>query len=626
MRRVLTVVILLAVVLAVMQSAAQQQAATTSAQNPLVRVLVSKGLLTEAEATEITQGGGGKDADQRLTKILLSKGLITQQDLEQVAGPKTEPVAAPSTASARVIPAVITTVTPAQASQTAPATQTTPTAKPPAAPGVVPAIAPLRVLPIVVPKREGLIPDLKLGSGARLRPYGFIKASAIYDTASSGGPTFGSNDFPLPLLLGDTGPDTDPQFHLKARFARFGSDFEWVDPVPNVTITGKLEADFEGSYTNSNNRNISSVRSSQLSLRLAWMRLDTKLGQTPWFVQFGQDWTLLGSSTLMDLFETTGLGLGLGGFYERAPMMRTGLQFGKGDFKFQPEFAVVLPIYGEPSLDVDQRTRFGARAGSDSAKPELQSRLVFQFPLSKAAGVAPAQIIVSGGHSSRAEIVPRGNLPTTPVAALGGRSIQSFFPQGFKLESDRNAWSAEVQLPTSAFTLIGKYYRGGDLRFYFGGLLNDIFFNTQGTTPIATVPSFTNRAVPVLAIGGVAVPAAMEPVRGTGGLVQIGLPLSRWFHANPEGRNGGWSFYLSYSTDNALARDTIRNGANGLTKSNYAVSSLRYKLNRWMSFVNEASYWDTRAASQITTPKLFRGLPAHTAHTWRNEFGTIISF
>jgi len=88
---------------------------------------------------------------------------------------------------------------------------------PPEEPKVIPAVAPLRVLPIDIPKQGGLIPDIKLGSGANMKLYGFFKASAVYDTASSGGPTFGSQDFPLPLLLADTGPTSDPQVHIKAR-------------------------------------------------------------------------------------------------------------------------------------------------------------------------------------------------------------------------------------------------------------------------------------------------------------------------------------------------------------------------------------------------------------------------
>ena len=103
-----------------------------------------------------------------------------------------------------------------------------------------------------------------------MKIYGFFKASAASDTASSGGPTFGSQDFPLPLLLADTGPTSDPQVHLKARSFRIGSQIEWVPKNSDFTITGRLETDYEGDYTDVNNRNIGGARSSQLSLRLAY--------------------------------------------------------------------------------------------------------------------------------------------------------------------------------------------------------------------------------------------------------------------------------------------------------------------------------------------------------------------
>src|SRR5437764_632025 len=98
-----------------------------------------------------------------------------------------------------------------------------------AEPSIIPAVAPLRVLPIDIPKQGGMIPDVNLGSGAHMKFYGFFKASAVSDTASSGGATFGSQDWPLPLLVGgDTGPTSDPQFHIKARSFRIGSQFEWI--------------------------------------------------------------------------------------------------------------------------------------------------------------------------------------------------------------------------------------------------------------------------------------------------------------------------------------------------------------------------------------------------------------
>ena len=51
---------------------------------------------------------------------------------------------------------------------------------------------------------------------------------------------------------------------------------------------------------------------------------------------------------------------------------------------------------------------------------------------------------------------------------------------------------------------------------------------------------------------------------------------------------------------------------------------LRYKINKGVSFVDEVTYLDTRTAGGVL--KLFRGLPVHTSHAVRNEFGTIFTF
>src|SRR5260370_20609925 len=138
-------------------------------------------------------------------------------------------------------------------------------------PSVIVAVAPIPLLPIEAQAREGLIPDLKLGSGARIKPYGFFKTSLIHDSSSPLG-----NDFPLPLLAADTGPSGSPEFHLKARALRLGVNFEWLHPVPQTVITSLFEPDCEGRFTRVTNRNISSIRSSQASVRLAWARIDRR--------------------------------------------------------------------------------------------------------------------------------------------------------------------------------------------------------------------------------------------------------------------------------------------------------------------------------------------------------------
>ncbi len=54
----------------------------------------------------------------------------------------------------------------------------------PAIPPVIPAIAPVQLLPLDPPPKDGLIPGIMLG-GVTLRPYGFIKATTAYDSTQS---------------------------------------------------------------------------------------------------------------------------------------------------------------------------------------------------------------------------------------------------------------------------------------------------------------------------------------------------------------------------------------------------------------------------------------------------------
>src|SRR2546426_3350536 len=344
----------------------------------------------------------------------------------------------------------------------------------------------------------------------------------------------------------------------------------------------------------------------------------------------------------------------MGSLWERAPMFRTGVQFHSGDLKVQPEFAIVLPVAGTSALTDEQRARFGDRAGPESNQPALESRIVFQFPLSTSwQGVVPAQIIFSGHHARINEIIPFGNLPTTVIPGATGCgtatcSIRSFFPRGLQLDHPQNIWTAEAQLPTPWVTVTGKYYQGGDLRFPFGGQLNDVFNDLNGAVAIPTgtgqvlsvpVTALDSRTVSFGCAGATGTGAtfncngnpiaaqSFRPVRGLGGFLEASFPLSRIFNFNSEGYNSGWGVHFSYGTARTVARDVRHTGvlgANGLARTDLDSGSLTYRLNKWVTFVQETSYINTRAAT--IGSKTFRGNPATRAHSWRNEFGTIFTF
>lgn len=652
MKQIAAVVLLVFAVAVAFPAIAQQQT-RQSTPNPLAKLLQSKGILTAEEASSIDQASSPDEANARLAKLLVSKGLISDREYESTFESTSAVTPVAATHEANLVEAIYHP--PVGRTDAAQAT-TPPPAQPPAS-SLPPGITPLRVLPIDIPKQGGLIPDIRLGSGANMKIYGFFKATAVEDTASSGGATFGSNDFPLPLLIGgDTGPTSDPQFHIKDRSFRIGSQFEWVPKDQNITLTGKIEADFEGDYTNVNNRNISGMRSSQFSLRLAYMRMDTKLGGTlPWFAEFGQDWSLI-SSSLPTLFETTGVGIGMGTLWERQPMFKTGVQFKASELQIQPEFAITLPIAGTAALTDEERARFGDRAGAESNQPGLQGRIVFQFPLHHWAGVVPAQLIFSGSHAQINEITPSTALTATTAAGTpglpntlvpgavgcadpllgGGCSIRGFFPRGLQNLYPQNVWTTEIQLPTPWVTFVAKYYKGDDMRFFFGGQLNDVFNSLRGATEVGSGVSFSGRSILFGCPGGTGsaalgtlncngnpiVAANLQPIGGQGGFAEVSFPLSRIFKANTEGYNSGWVLHFTYSTDRANAADA-RHG-DGLSRTDLDTGSITYKLNKWVTFVNELSYINTRAAT--ANSKLFEGHLVSQAHNWRNEFGPVFVF
>ncbi len=610
-----------------------------SATDPLLQLLVTKGVLTASEVNGLAAGPASELRD-RLVLLLKEKGILSAADLSalSVRAPVASTVAA-------------TTATPTETAVGSAAAQRTGPPQTPASPsgGIIPAVAPIRVLAIDPPKREGLIPDISIGKNVHLKPYGFFKASIVYDSTSPYG-----NDFPLPAFIGDiNGPDRLPEFHIKDRALRLGSNFEWLDISPNVVVTGKLELDFEGNFSRVNNRNISTVRSNAPQIRLGYGRLDWHATEnTTVNLLAGQDWTLFGSSTLPNLFETTGLGLGFGTLYERAPQFRFGInhKFDKG-FSLEPDVAVVFPAFGNLPANLADQLGFGERQGADSSKPEVQARLVAQFQLDHAPGVAPAQIIVSGVRGERdvvvlASAVPAAfrSPPNIPSACTVGTTIVAGVPTpingGCRISSLRYAWTGEIQLPTRYATIIAKYYNGSDLRWYFEGQLFGPFNDTTGLTtsvggPLGSVPAASIDGSTTTAFGfrgGVPVIAKSLPPRSQGGFVNVGLPLSRWANANPAGRNAGWVLNFHYGYDQVSARDVRRLGG-GREKGDLFAGTIQYKLNSFVTFFAEQSLYRTRAlpctlatCGTVGAFPSFAGRPMREINDRRTEIGPVFTF
>jgi hypothetical protein len=614
--------------------------------NPtLIDLLLQKGILTTVEANSLrnTSGSAGM---QQLLLLLKAKGVVNDSEAAELK----------SAVDAETLHSLVDTESgPTQtAGLSSPSSGQASAPKEAAGPVVIPAIAPVRVLPIDAPVKEGLAGAVKLGA-VRMTPYGFVKATAAYDSSSPRG-----DDFPPPgFLNADTGPNANGEFHVKARQTRMGFKFEWPDASKNVTVTGQIEGDYEGNFSRADNRNISTIRSNAFQLRLAFGRIDWAVApNTDIFFEAGQDWTIFGSSAMMNLFETTFFGAYWGNTYERAPQMRLGFVEklgGSRNWKLSPEFAIMTPAEGNLPADVTTCTiktlntpttctvldgtgnqlGYGERQGSDYGKPEYEGRLVLQFQLDKAAGVVPAQILWSGFYSGRQATLPFANVPLAP-SPEPANFYQTAFPRGVDNTSHGYGNQVAVSLPTRWATVVASGYMGADLRFFFAGQLLSNYNQAAGLTSKANGLSVDGSSTIVFGTNsaGQAVIAPQKAVRGYGGFIQAGFPISRWFNADPKGRNAGWQAYYEYGLDAANANDfRFAKGINaevggGPVRSSLNAVTIFYKMNPFIQFGFEESHYQSNALPNNDghcTTKI-AGLPNCTSIDWRSEFGPVFTF
>ena len=605
----------------------------------LLNLLVSKGILTTGEAASLSSATG-QAGTQQLLLILKQKGVITDSDVTSMQtslATSGEHTMADTQSADTMLTAQLTN-----------GSQTVPIKPKEANPGptVIPAIAPLRVLPID-PPAKGSVEGISLGA-VKMRPYGFIKTTLAYDSYDPTG-----DDFPRPAFsAADSGPNANPEFHLKARATRMGSRFEWPDYSGKLTVTGAIEADFEGNFSAVDNRNVSSIRSNALQLRLAYGRMDYAASdKTDIFFEAGQDWTIFGSSALMNLFETTFFGAYWGNLYERSPQMRGGFVQklgGSRNWKLSPEIAIMMPSEGDlPASAVTctditklgtaptctlvnglaSQIGYGERQGADYGAPELESRVTLQFQLDKAPGVVPAQILWSGFYTHRQATVLASAVPAAYAAD---------FPKGVDASSPGYGNQVAVSLPTRWATLVASGYMGADLRFFFGGETLSYYNQPAGLTGTAEGFSVDRSAAVIFGTNanGQAVVAPQKAVRGYGGFIQAGLPVSRWFNADPRGRNAGWQVYLEYGLDAANANDFILAKAisptagAGPIKDSIRAVTVFYKLNNYVQFGFEQSAYHGLALADgegKCTTKV-AGVGTCSVTDWRTEFGPVFTF
>ena len=654
--------------------------------NALLNVLVTKGVLASTEANAIRNAAPNAEF-QLLLEALSRKGILNAADLSAAANPSAAATPAPDAE-----PVVSSTLSSSSSGTTAeassePQTQTQPGPGQPVPsrvagelphtpPAVITAVTPVRVFPIDAPKTGGLA-GIKAGP-ITLAPYGFIKATAVHDSSDPDG-----DDFPFPGIwlnsgnILSTGPTKDPEFHIKARSTRFGLNLELPDASKNLTLTGKIEGDFEGNFSEVDNRDVTSIRSNMPQLRLAFLRLDYHASEhTDIFFVGGQDWTLFGSGALMNIVETTFNGAFWGNTYGRSPQMRGGFIQTLDQphhVNLEGQVGIMMPSSGQieklGSLELAGQIGQGEREGADSDRPEWEGRAALSYQIDPAKGVAPAQIALAGFRARRTSIVPNSSYLCDGGENVLACSLESAFPNGFQASSTQWGGQIVAQIPTRWFTLVATAYKGGDLRFYFGGQINSYFTDTGNLTAISGPANGLNGYVtadggPLAAAGGAvlgctavlvdgacptgsAVIAAQRPIRSFGGFVQLGLPISRWFNANPKGHNAGWQLQFTLGKDQVVDRDL--NNPNGsfcglglnncnpfgssvnnaaplpLLMGKSAIGTLYYKINTWATFGFEQSIYATRIFDHVNLYTI-AGAGSNEWQDHRTEFGPIFTF
>jgi hypothetical protein len=637
----------------------------------LVNALLKKGVLTSSEVDALRLAAPESEL-QLLVEVLTRKGVLNAADLSAAAVPAGSPVPAPKPQAAPVPRSELAETKPAVVS-------------------AVPASVPLRALAFDPPQSGGLV-GLKVGP-VTFTPYGFIKATAEQDSSSPNG-----DDFPIPgglmLLPGsNTGPNAGPEFHMKARQSRIGLNLEWPGLSEKMTLTGRFEADFEGNFNEADNADVTSIRNPNLRLRLAYVRLDYHAtDRTSLFFVGGQDWTLFGSRALPNMLDTTWNAAAYGATYNRSPQFRFGvvqkLGASKRSFKLSPEFAIMMPSSGQvekltfctlaavdcppgisPTVGFLSQVGEAERQGADSSRPELAAGLTLQFQLDKAPAVAPAQIFWAGFYGRRTSVVPNTTEDLIgdeyPAALVAGTPLA----KGYTASSDIYGNQIAVQLPTRWLTFVVSGYRGADLRQLLSGQLTTNYTDTRGLFPIplantnggTPAPFFLGTGVDNVAgmlsgfavlgckvnpgsgtcLSGDVVVAPEHGVRAYGAFAELGLPLSRWFNANPKGYNAGWQLYLHAGKDQLVHRDAAMQlglldgaGPNQLgqglgipmIESEFVGATLYYKINQWCTFGFEPTHYSSRAIPELGKFWTIAGTPSRIWQNQRAEFGPVFTF
>ncbi len=283
--------------------------------------------------------------------------------------------------------------------------------------------------------------------------------------------------------------------------------------------------------------------------------------------------------------------------------------------------------------------------------------------------VAPAQVFWTGMYGRRSSIVPNSEEDLIgdeyPIALVAGTSLA----KGFTASSAMYGNQIAAQLPTRWFTVVVSGYRGADMRQVLGGQLTTNYSDTTHLFQIPLVNANSGTPAPFFlgtgtdnvagtlsgfaALGckvnpgsgsctsSAVVVAPEHGVRAYGGFAEVGLPLSRWFNANPKGYNAGWQLFFHAGKDQLVHRDAAMQlglldaaGPNQtgqglgipMIGSNFIGATLYYKINQWCTFGLEPTHYSSRAIPELGKFWTIAAVPSRIWQDQRVEFGPVFTF
>jgi len=277
---------ILLLILAVSATPVYAQQDTVSLKTPLVRLLQSKGIITEKEAAMVSEASSPAEAEHRLAELLLSKGMITRQEYDQALASAVTPT---GSSLPHAVPAGAH-IGNASVKPSPPATEST-----------------AKTTGVAQSQPQG---EVTTSSKFPLKIYGNILFNANYVDR-------GANTIDIPLFpqKRTVSEDQDHQnFNATLRQTRFGMRYEG-SIFDDAKLTGVFEFDLLGgkpAFANGVNFDIFRVR-------LAYGRVDWKKNS----FEAGQDWAVFSplnptslASYAIPAFSTSG------NLWNRMPQIR----------------------------------------------------------------------------------------------------------------------------------------------------------------------------------------------------------------------------------------------------------------------------------------------------------------